>query len=190
MSFKNRNYNGLTCSEILIIIAIIIILTRMSFPNFTKGDRGNVRQKSCISNMRVIQGAIEFYNLDVDEKNRLHKLDDRIQELLVKGNYLKYFQECPESSTKKGKYLSKGDISEDGFIYCEYHGTQEGVSVTPSMTLSEYKAEKAKIEKEKARKKIWASCDYILEKYGLFVLIGLVMVIVLKDTFFKKKTKQ
>ena len=73
-----------------------------------------------MSNIRVIQGAIEMYNMDYP--NKLKHLDrDAINEL-IKGKYLKDEPEKPDSECD---LLSIGDLSKDGIIYCIYHGDLE-----------------------------------------------------------------
>ena len=82
------------------------------------------REKSCFSNQRLLLGAIEMYNMDNSEM--LHDLNDNVQDILIRGKYLKgdNILRCPETSAN-GKYYSQGDLCEDGVIYCDYHGSSE-----------------------------------------------------------------
>lgn len=178
MSYKINKNKGFTIWELLIVIAIIAILWLMSIPNFRKGG-GNPRLKSCRSNMYVINGAIEMYNMDVDEEHQLHGLDDTVFEVLQKDHYLKSIPECPEKKYKGCKYLSKGDILKDGFIYCEYHGTLDGIEIPPDMTISDYRAIKEKKEREEEQKRIEAKRKALLEKLAIYAgILGIIVAIV------------
>ena len=106
-----------TLIELIIVIAIIAILAKMSQPMCIKRSRPSARQKACFSNLRVIQGAVEMYNMDNSEF--MTKLD---LDLLIKGKYLKELPSKPEESCS---YISIGDLSKDGVIACEYHGDLE-----------------------------------------------------------------
>ncbi len=123
----------------------------MAVPSHRGHNRGNARKKACFSNMRVLQGAIEMYNMDVGTMMR--ELDDNNQKILIEGKYIKSKDPlvCPETY-EKGKYYSIGDLTENGFIYCSYHGNLEEIKITPDMTYQEYVKEKERIEKEKEEK--------------------------------------
>ncbi len=71
------------------------------------------RHKSCWSNIRVITGAVEMYNMDND--TMMKELDIP---LLVKNKYL---YSAPSKVEKDCEYLSFGDLTEDGFVYCILH---------------------------------------------------------------------
>jgi prepilin-type N-terminal cleavage/methylation domain-containing protein len=58
-----KNRKGFTLIELMIVIAIIGILAAMAIPNFKKA-REQAREKACYSNIRVLLGAIEMYNMD------------------------------------------------------------------------------------------------------------------------------
>ncbi len=83
-------------------------------------------QKRCFSNMRLLLGALEMYNMDNNEM--LHEMNDDVIELLRKGKYItedRIF--CPYKKDP-GHYHNQGDLCEDGVIYCDYHGSIESYS--------------------------------------------------------------
>ena len=76
--------------------------------------RQSARCKACFSNQRVIQGAVEMYNMDV--ATMMQQLDTKI---LVEGNYLKSEPSKPDTTCE---YTNIGDLSGYGFVFCKYHG--------------------------------------------------------------------
>ena len=80
----------------------------------------NTRQKACFSNIRILQGAVEMYNMD--SKEMMSLLDE---EILIKGNYLKGPTSHP---TVECQYVGK-NLDVDGMVYCTYHGDVEGKTV-------------------------------------------------------------
>ena len=95
-------------------LTIMICLFCMIFIcNNLWARRVSVRDKACFSNQRVIQGAVEMYNMD--SKVKMDNLDIN---LLIKGKYLMQPTK-PESSCE---YSNIGDLSDDGFVFCKYHG--------------------------------------------------------------------
>jgi hypothetical protein len=84
--------------------------------NYKRGG-GRSWIKACYSNIRVLQGAVEMYNMDVE--TMMTTLD---QSILMERKYIKSSYElvCPERS-KGGTY--HGDhLTDDGEIICTYHG--------------------------------------------------------------------
>lgn len=73
----------------------------------------SARTKACWSNIRVIQGAVEMYNMDVASMATTLDIPE-----LIKGKYLKSEPIRPE---KDCYYDSFGDLSKDGFVYCTRH---------------------------------------------------------------------
>ena len=84
--------------------------------------RASVRDKSCFSNIRVIQGAIEMYNMDISD--RIEHIEPDTINRLVKGKYLKTEPSKPETTCE---YKSIGDLTEGGFVFCTYHGDPEQI---------------------------------------------------------------
>ncbi len=112
-----NNKKAFTLIELIIVIAILAILAKMSQPMCVRRSRPSARQKACFSNLRIIQGAVEMYNMDNTEF--MEELDFN---RLLDGKYLKELPSKPEDSCS---YLSLGDLSKDGVIACEYHGDLE-----------------------------------------------------------------
>jgi competence protein ComGC len=106
---------ALTFLELLIVISSIIILTMISVPEYPR-QRPSARQKSCYSNMRVLMGAVEMYNMD--HSIMMKELD---QKKLISEKYLKGPElTCPESY-EKGTY-SGTKLDDVGEVICSYHG--------------------------------------------------------------------
>jgi prepilin-type N-terminal cleavage/methylation domain-containing protein len=113
-----RNRKGFTLVELMIVIAIIGILAAMAIPNFKKA-REQAREKACYSNIRVLLGAIEMYNMD--HSQMLGTVDQT--KLTGAAGYLKAAVACPESG---GNYTAAGNLVTDGVISCSLHGTVDG----------------------------------------------------------------
>ena len=104
--------------ETFIVFIITSILTSMATPNFP-APRASIRQKACYSNIRILYGAIEMYNLD--HKDTFNELNDKTLSYLYDEKYLKGNMNLP---TPRCNYRSEGIIKEngEGYIYCDYHG--------------------------------------------------------------------
>ncbi len=114
-----KNRKGFTLIELMIVIAIIGILAAMAIPNFKKA-RWSARQKSCYSNIRVLQGAIEMYNMD----NNTMMSSSLSLEGLKNGNYIKKVEDFQGNNTPETtcSYSISGDITSEGQVVCGYHG--------------------------------------------------------------------
>ncbi len=75
----------------------------------------NSRQKACLSNMRVLEGAIEMY--DIDHFDTMKELDIPT---LIKEKYLNREPSKPEEDCY---YYISGDLTKEGVIYCTHHLT-------------------------------------------------------------------
>src|SRR5208337_5006652 len=66
MKANTNRRRGFTLVEIMIVVAIIGMLASIAVPNFMKA-RTMARQKSCISNLQSIDGAIETWATDLNK---------------------------------------------------------------------------------------------------------------------------
>ena len=138
MFYKNNNKKrAFTVIELLIVIAIIGILAAMAQPPHR--SRRYDSSKSCFSNIRVLLGALEMYNMD--HSIMIPEMNEVVIDILVREKYLK---EAPVGPIpRRCKYYNQGDLLDTGVIYCEYHGSIDG-SVAPAkdygseMTYGEY----------------------------------------------------
>ncbi len=104
----------------MIGVAGVGIIAAMAIPNF-KAARSSAREKSCFSNMRVLLGAVEMYNMDCE--TMMTSINQENMEELVKKGYLK---SVPKGTEPECEYYSEGDISKDGKIGCKKHGLLKG----------------------------------------------------------------
>lgn len=75
-------------------------------------------EKACFSNIRLVQGAVEMYNMDFSPAMESLNID-----VLKEKGYLK-----PEYTYKEEKdceLLSEGNLFENGYVYCKKHKTPE-----------------------------------------------------------------
>ncbi len=82
--------------------------------------RGQAREKACYANMRVLLGAIEMYNMD--NNMPLKSVREDTERFLVDAKYLRSSLSKPEPGCH---YSSTGDITDNGKITCDIHGTVE-----------------------------------------------------------------
>ena len=102
-----------TLIELIIVIVVILVLAASAQPGCVLKSRWPARQKACYSNIRVLQSAVELYNMDVPGKNMMKSLNI---EKLIRQGYLKEKPSCPENSSNE--YVSLNNLSDNGMISC------------------------------------------------------------------------
>jgi competence protein ComGC/RNA polymerase subunit RPABC4/transcription elongation factor Spt4 len=119
--------SAFTFIEALISLFVICVLSAIAIPSFRKCYRSQAYDKACASNMRVLLGAIEMYNMDNPNNflRYLRPVDYGPSGILVKEKYLKSPIRLPK---KDCDYLVSGDLTKDGHIFCPKHGSAENVS--------------------------------------------------------------
>jgi prepilin-type N-terminal cleavage/methylation domain-containing protein len=63
MKLNTSRKSGFTLVEIMIVVAIIGLLAAIAIPNFVRA-REQAQAKSCINNLRQIDGAVDQYALE------------------------------------------------------------------------------------------------------------------------------
>ena len=117
------NRKGSFLTVLGIIIIIVYVLFNMSLPHYD-GSRTSARQKACFSNQRIIEGAIEMYNMDNKipiETALPGQAFVQCEEELVKSRYLKNYIELVEPDCSYGFF----DILGSGTVFCKAHGSYQ-----------------------------------------------------------------
>ena len=80
MEKKKKSYISIFFTAIIMYVINFIIFQ----PPIRRGGHGSSRVKACYGNIRLIQGAVEMYNMD--SREMMTELD---MKLLIDGHYLK-----------------------------------------------------------------------------------------------------
>ena len=120
---KNNNKNGFSLIELGICLLIIAVLVAMT-PDPLHPKTSYIERRDCFSNQRLIQGAIEMYNMDVSDMvdTVIPGRDyESFEDLLLREGYFK--EPLPLSSPE----CSYGfvNITDNGSVFCKKHGTIE-----------------------------------------------------------------
>ncbi len=106
-------------------VFLIFLITNSLFAY--KPSSEYTKYKHCLSNLKVLQDAIEMYNMD--NKESIDNLNEENLKSLISKGYLKGIS----SPTDKCKYLSK-----NGEVYCKYHGGVDYKKIRPDPEFAQF----------------------------------------------------
>ncbi len=82
----------------MIVVAIIGLLAAIAIPNFAKA-RALSRTKACVNNLRLIDGAVQQWALEKNQKNGATVVDNEVYAYLGRGNETSgVAPTCPEGN--------------------------------------------------------------------------------------------
>lgn len=133
-----KRKKAFTIIELLIVVSIVAILAYNAESNIPRARRDDPTQKDCFSKQRILQGAVEMYNMDnsimIDTALPGKDFEDHEKILLDK----RYLGTPIEPPFEKCSYGFVG-LTGSGTVFCKYHGSFE----------AEYRGEKCIPEYDK-----------------------------------------
>lgn len=199
---RKFNRKGLFLTVLGIGFIIVSVMMNMAVPNIHHA-RASARLKACFSNQRVIQGAVEMYNIDNKDNKILIETAlpgnayADVEELLIENGYLKDNIHLYEPDCSYGFI----DINASGTVFCKKHGSLElydinsGNITLPSydasleMPLSQKNLEKRnKRIREREMKDFKYMLSNILSAPIIGILLGVALIAV--DIFGSKKKEE
>jgi hypothetical protein len=148
MKKKKKSFKSIIITAITILLVTNIIISLDHLIDYRKHrpsgkwywygyvrwpDFENRTYYFCKRNISHLHGFVEMYNMDHSEM--MHELD--LERLLEK----KYIKSIPTVSYSKCKYISKGDLTDNGEICCELHGSMSEIT-------QKYETEKREFDKK------------------------------------------
>lgn len=129
---ENKKYKSLKTIIILFLIFIGIPWSIPSLPS-SKINMIEKYKKKCNNDLKKIEYCIKTFNQDYDTpaEMQIHTFDEKkVIEIGENKNIFFINPIIPQKDTTKTfywtnkcEYISKGDLSENGLIYCKYHGS-------------------------------------------------------------------
>lgn len=131
-TFQDWLTSPFTIVSIFIVIAIINVMSQNALTPKNVSEimktqeetvfealvkREEAVKRACISNQRVLIGAIEMYNLEKD--TMIQTIEQNTLLTLLRAGYINRLPICPDH----GSYESMGDLTGDGQITCTIHGS-------------------------------------------------------------------
>ena len=118
-----RKDEGFTLVELMVVVLIIGILVAIAIPVFNAASR-TARQRTCHSNQRTIEGAVQQWLAASPDNVWTAKIIDGTDELTAGGAYIKDVPECPvganysvnTSGTVDGDNGASGSWATDGTL--------------------------------------------------------------------------
>ena len=118
-SKANKNFVQIVLEATVLFVISLFLISTTDISRIRHHGRRSSYQKQCFSNQRVLMGAIEMYNMD--HNNMMTNYDNSFFELLVRDKYL-----TPSFMNNiECEFLSEGDLTGSGYIYCVNHGDTE-----------------------------------------------------------------
>ncbi|MDO8880758.1 MAG: prepilin-type N-terminal cleavage/methylation domain-containing protein [Coriobacteriia bacterium] len=109
-----RKDEGFTLVELMVVVLIIGILVAIAIPVFNAASR-TARQRTCHSNQRTIEGAIQQWLAASPTNVWTPKLINGADELTLNGAYIKDVPQCPiATGTQYYSTNTSGTILFDG----------------------------------------------------------------------------
>ncbi len=196
MSKVNMEKSKFSFGKIFLIV-LFIIIELANIPNF-KRDFGYSEYHSGLNGCSIaiyhLTDALEQYNSNQSNPIINEINNETIETLKNEGYLTDYWKQDSGGRTsvigrKKCKYLISGDITREGFVYCEYHGSvnyreADGNHVYYNSTFnsgnkSQYDINKVKIppSKEYYRDERNKKINDFIDTYGLHIVIGILITI-------------
>jgi prepilin-type N-terminal cleavage/methylation domain-containing protein len=94
MKITTSQRGGFTLVEIMIVVTIIGLLAAIAIPNFVRA-RNTTQKKSCINNLRQIDGAKHQWALENRKTDTDTPVQDDVKVYILRGT----FPTCPTSGT-------------------------------------------------------------------------------------------
>ncbi len=123
------NKKNIIIISVVVIALISVLIIRSIIIGRMEKARDAARAKSCAATQRILTGATEMYNMDHPEM--LTSLNVKALLTPSYNPYTKknesYLREDPTKNDFGCEYASKGDLTQDGYIYCKKHGSVEEI---------------------------------------------------------------
>lgn len=109
-----RKDEGFTLVELMVVVLIIGILVAIAIPVFNAASR-TARQRTCHSNQRTIEGAVQQWQAALPTNIWSAKLINGADELTLNGAYIKDVPRCPiATATQFYATNTSGTVTFDG----------------------------------------------------------------------------
>ena len=135
MKKQKKSFKSIIFTTITILIVTNLLLSIHYLISLTKHQHGdayfcwfgyvywpkyNSDHKICNINIRELQNSIEEYNYN----NQIKMTELNTEKLLESG----YIKSIPRTRDPNCKYISKGDLTDNGEICCELHGSESEIT--------------------------------------------------------------
>ena len=122
--------------QTLLILMLIGVVVSIFMPNFHNGrNRKRARQKACIANIKMLENALEMYDMDTPPENPgvttvvctngVPEPVTKYGEILQTGGYVQRLPKCPTTNSFNAYSVHREGPSVGYAMYveCKVHGT-------------------------------------------------------------------